>query len=110
MKATLLRSGTSVPYSTACAVWLNEDQFALQCRPDQIGAHIALIEEAAGGTALAHDRAGDIDRLTIVTRDRPGILSLVAGTLAVHNVTVLGGTAFTREGSCSRMTTSLAYS
>ena len=71
--------------------------YLLSTQPEQIGAHIALIEQAAGGTAVAHDRAGDVDRLTIVTRDRPGILSLVAGTLAVHNVTVLGGTAFTRD-------------
>ena len=71
--------------------------YLLSTQPEQIGMHIALIEQAAGGTALAHDRAGDVDRLTIVTRDRPGILSLVAGTLAVHNVTVLGGTAFTRD-------------
>lgn len=71
--------------------------YLLSTQPEQIGAHIALIERAAGGTALDHDSVGDVDRLTIVTRDRPGILSLVAGTLAVHNVTVLGGTAFTRD-------------
>ena len=71
--------------------------YLLSTQPEQIGAHIALIEQAAGGTALAHDRIGDLDRLTIVTPDRPGILSLVAGTLAVHNVTVLGGSAFTRD-------------
>lgn len=71
--------------------------YLLSTQPEQIGAHIALIEQAAGGTAVAHDRVGDVDRLTIVTRDRPGILSLVAGTLAVHNVTVLGGSAFTRD-------------
>jgi len=38
-----------------------------------------------------------MERVTIVTPDRPGILSLVAGTLAVHNVNVLGGSAFTRD-------------
>ena len=66
-------------------------------RPDVIGEHLALIQRAAGGTAVYHDRAGELDRLTIVTPDRPGILSLVAGTLAVHNVTVLGGVAYTRD-------------
>lgn len=65
--------------------------------PENVGAHLELIERAAGGTALEHDRLGDVERLTIVTRDRPGILSLVAGTLAVHNVNVLGGSAYTRD-------------
>jgi [protein-PII] uridylyltransferase len=73
------------------------DSYLLSMQPEVIGDHIALIERAAGGTALDHDRVGDVDRLTIVTHDRPGILSLVAGTLAVHNVAVLGGSAFTRD-------------
>ena len=46
---------------------------------------------------LHHDRLGNLDRLTIVTGDRPGILQAVAGSLAVHNVNVLGGTAYTRD-------------
>jgi [protein-PII] uridylyltransferase len=71
--------------------------YLLSTPPDEIGGHIELIERAAGGTALDHDMVGDVERLTIVTADRPGILSLVAGTLAVHNVTVLGGSAFTRD-------------
>ncbi|RLT36165.1 MAG: HD domain-containing protein [Chloroflexi bacterium] len=71
--------------------------YLLSTRPEVIGDHLALIERAAGGTAVDHDRVGDLDRLTIVTPDRPGILSLLAGTLAVHNVTVLGGVAYTRD-------------
>jgi [protein-PII] uridylyltransferase len=71
--------------------------YLLSTPPETIGDHLSLIEAAAGGTALDHDRLGDVERLTIVTRDRPGILSLVAGTLAVHNVNVLGGTAYTRD-------------
>lgn len=71
--------------------------YLLSASPEVIGTHLELIEEAAGGTALRHDREGDLDRLTIVTPDRPGILSLVAGTLAVHNVSVHGGSAYTRD-------------
>jgi [protein-PII] uridylyltransferase len=71
--------------------------YLLGMTPEQVGAHLDLIERAAGGTALEHDRLGDVERLTVVTRDRPGILSLVAGTLAVHNVNVLGGSAYTRD-------------
>jgi [protein-PII] uridylyltransferase len=64
---------------------------------ETVGEHLALIDRAAGGTAVDHDRVGDVDRVTIVTRDRPGILSQVSGALAVHNVTVLGGIAYTRD-------------
>ena len=71
--------------------------YLLSTPPETIGQHITLIQQANGGTAVKNDKAGEIDRLTIVTPDRPGILALVAGTLAVHNVNVLGGTAFTRD-------------
>jgi len=71
--------------------------YLLSTPPAEIGDHIELIEHASGGTAVDHDKVGDVDRLTVVTADRPGILSLVAGTLAVHNVGVLGGAAFTRD-------------
>ncbi len=70
--------------------------YVLSMSPDVVGTHMRLIFQASGGTAVDHDLAGQVDRLTVVTPDRPGILALVAGTLAVHNVNVLGGTAFTR--------------
>ncbi len=82
--------------------------YLLSMEPLAIGRHIELI---AGGVLdssrsgrrgpltpmLHHDRIGSIDRLTIVTADQPGILQAVSGTLTVHNVNVLGGTAFTRN-------------
>ena len=70
--------------------------YLLSMEPEAIGRHLRLIEKAAGGTALDHDRVGGVDRLTIVMSDRPGVLQAVAGTLAVHNVNVLGGVAYTR--------------
>lgn len=71
--------------------------YALSTTPETVAAHLALIERADGGTALEHDRVGEVERLTLVTPDRPGLLSAVAGALAVHNVLVLGGTAHTRD-------------
>ncbi|MSQ42037.1 MAG: HD domain-containing protein [Dehalococcoidia bacterium] len=71
--------------------------YVLSTAPEAIGEHLQLVREAAGGTALRRDRVGAIDRLTIVTADRPGVLSLVAGTLAAHNASVLGGVAYTRN-------------
>ena len=82
--------------------------YLLSMEPLAIGRHIELIAHGvldsrqAGARRpltpmLHHDRIGSIDRLTIVTADQPGILQAVAGTLTVHNVNVLGGTAFTRD-------------
>ena len=71
--------------------------YLISVPPDTIGDHIALIVEAAGGTAARHDRLGEIDRLTIVTQDRPGIIQAVTGALAGHNASVLGGVAHTHS-------------
>jgi [protein-PII] uridylyltransferase len=74
--------------------------YALATPPAEIAAHLRLIETAAGdesGTTLRREHADGVDRLTVVTRDRPGVLSALAGTLAVHSATVLGGVGYTRE-------------
>lgn len=82
--------------------------YLLSMDPGTIGGHIELIEDGLAvrgesgsdgpvAPVLHHDQLGALDRLTIVTGDRPGILQAVAGSLAVHNVNVLGGTAYTRE-------------
>jgi [protein-PII] uridylyltransferase len=67
--------------------------------PETIGHHLTLIAAAANGgeTAVRRDALDGVDRMTVVTRDRPGILSLVAGTLTAHSANVLGGLAYTRE-------------
>ncbi|MSQ29441.1 MAG: HD domain-containing protein [Dehalococcoidia bacterium] len=70
--------------------------YLISVPPETIGDHIALIAEAAGGTAVRHDRLGEIDRLTIVTSDKTGIIQSVTGALVGHNASVLGGEAHTR--------------
>ncbi len=74
--------------------------YALATPPTDIAIHLQLIAAASHdetGTALRRERADDIDRLTVVTRDRPGVLSALAGTLAIHSATVLGGVGYTRD-------------
>jgi len=80
--------------------------YLLSMEPEAIGRHIELIDSGVMSRAatpapvapvLHHDQLGNLDRITIVTGDRPGILQAVAGSLAVHNVNVLGGTAYTRD-------------
>lgn len=72
-------------------------RYLLAIRPETIGEYFALIDEAVGGTVTRHYRAGGMERLTIVTHDRPGILSLVVGALAVNDISVFGGSAYTRD-------------
>jgi len=62
-----------------------------------IGDHIALIERAGGGTAVEHSARGGVDRLTVATSDRPGILSVLAGALAAHGVNITGAAAHTKS-------------
>jgi [protein-PII] uridylyltransferase len=72
--------------------------YVLSEPPQTIGHHLTLIASATPGeTAVRRDALNGVDRMTVVTRDRPGILSLVAGTLAAHSANVLGGLAYTRE-------------
>ena len=77
-----------------------EPSYLLSNTPETIGHHLQLVREAHAsplGSAARRDPLGAIDRLTIVTRDRPGILQAVAGALASHNASVLGGVAYTRD-------------
>jgi [protein-PII] uridylyltransferase len=74
--------------------------YVLSTPAETIAEHLDLLdaaEHATDRTTIRHERVSDIERLTIVTPDRPGILSQVAGVLAVYNVSVLGGVAYTRE-------------
>ncbi|MPZ99435.1 MAG: HD domain-containing protein [Dehalococcoidia bacterium] len=73
--------------------------YLLSTPPDAIGDHIALVaqaEQTAGRTAVHRGRTGRLDRLTVATPDRPGLLQAVAGVLVGHNASVLSGVAHTR--------------
>lgn len=73
------------------------ESYARRNGPDAVARHIALIERAAGGTAIEHSRVGTVDHLTVVTTDRAGLLELLAGTLTVRSLSIVGATAYTRS-------------
>jgi [protein-PII] uridylyltransferase len=74
-----------------------EPGYLLSTPPDTIGDHIELVQAALSeGVGVRRDQLDGMDRLTIVSRDRPGLLQLLAGTLAAHQASVLGGVAYTR--------------
>jgi [protein-PII] uridylyltransferase len=79
-----------------------EPGYLLGTSTEEIAEHLDLIaaaeaDPAGHRTAARRDRRGEVDRLTVVTPDRPGILQAIAGTLAAHNASVLGGVAYTRD-------------
>ena len=79
-----------------------ESGYLLGSTAGAIAEHLDLIAAAEADpsgrrTAARRDRTGEVDRLTVVTPDRPGILQAIAGTLAAHNASVLGGVAHTRS-------------
>ena len=75
-----------------------EPGYLLSTPAETIGDHMELVGAAIdGGVGLRRDQLDGMDRLTIVCRDRPGLLESLAGTLAAHQANVLGGVAYTRE-------------
>ena len=50
---------------------------------------------ADGEMHVEHEREGEFDLLRIANRDRRGLFSVIAGTLALHGLDVVGADAFT---------------
>jgi len=75
-----------------------EAGYLLSTPPETVGDHMELVDQAiAGGLGVRRDQLDGMDRLTIVCRDRPGLIQALAGTLAAHQANVLGGVAYTRD-------------
>lgn len=47
------------------------------------------------GLHVEHEPFGDVDALRIASRDRQGLFSVIAGTLALHGLDVVGADAYT---------------
>ncbi|MBI4610966.1 MAG: [protein-PII] uridylyltransferase [Candidatus Rokubacteria bacterium] len=65
----------------------------------RIAAHLRLIEqleEAAAATELFHHAELGFSDLVVVTRDLPGLFSLIAGTLAANGINILSAQIHTR--------------
>lgn len=75
-----------------------EPGYLLSTPAETIGDHMTLVSEARSqGVGIRRDQLEGIDRLTIVSEDRPGLLQSLAGALAAHQASVLGGVAYTRD-------------
>lgn len=58
-------------------------------------AHLIAQVHADGAVHVEHEPAGEFEVLRIASRDRRGLFSLIAGTLALHGLDVVGADAFT---------------
>jgi [protein-PII] uridylyltransferase len=75
------------------------DRYLGTTSPQRIACHVRLVErleEAAVATELFHHPDLDFSELVIATRDVPGLFSLIAGTLAAHDINILSAQIHTR--------------
>jgi [protein-PII] uridylyltransferase len=75
------------------------DRYLATAAPERIAAHLRLVEqldEEPLATELFHHPDLGSSDLVIVTRDQPGLFSLIAGGLASQAVNILSAQIFTR--------------
>lgn len=75
--------------------------YLLAVPTETVARHLRLLAHPLGATELRTearngDRPGTYD-LTVVARDRPGMLAKIAGALALHGMNILSAQAFTTE-------------
>ncbi|HEV8683232.1 MAG TPA: HD domain-containing protein [Actinomycetota bacterium] len=75
--------------------------YLLATEPAAVARHFNLVAPAIGASEVRTqagpgERAGTYE-VTVVARDRPGLLSLIAGALAVGGMNILSARAFTTE-------------
>lgn len=76
--------------------------YLLNTSPDDLAAHIGYVRNVRKGTPaieIRDDRTGQFTVLTVVTKDRKGLLSDVAGALNAMSIDVHAAQIFTRHSS-----------
>jgi [protein-PII] uridylyltransferase len=67
--------------------------------PEDALKHLRLLERLRKNGTLATLRAveGDVTQLVIAARDRPGLLAILAGTLAAHRIDILAAEVYSSD-------------
>jgi [protein-PII] uridylyltransferase len=79
---------------------MTSDRYLAATSAQRMAEHVRLIERLGGApvaTALFHHPGLGSSDLVVVTRDVPGLFSLIAGTLAAHDVNIISAQIHTRE-------------
>lgn len=80
----------------AVSMSLRGEQRAADGTPlDSRFSHLVDQVQAGGGVLIEHESVGDFEMLRIASADRRGLFSLIAGTLALHGLDIVGAEAFT---------------
>jgi [protein-PII] uridylyltransferase len=79
---------------------MTSDRYIATTSPQRMADHLRLIERLGDAPVVTevfhHPGLGSSD-LVVVTRDVPGLFSLIAGTLAAHDVNIISAQIHTRE-------------
>jgi [protein-PII] uridylyltransferase len=92
-KETLLRDLVQVVSAAMRGEQRSTDSTPL----DHRFGHLVDQVQAGGGVLIEHESAGDFEMVRIASADRRGLFSLIAGTLALHGLDVVGAEAFTGD-------------
>ena len=67
--------------------------------PEEIARHLDLVDPplGEGEVRVAVDARDEVTSVVVATVDKPGVLSVVSGVLALHNITVLDARVSTRS-------------
>jgi len=79
---------------------LTSDRYAASTSVQRMAEHLRLVQalaERSVATELFHHPDLGSSDLVVVTRDVPGLFSLIAGTLAAHGVNIISAQIHTRE-------------
>jgi [protein-PII] uridylyltransferase len=80
----------------AVSMSLRGEQRAADGTPlDSRFSHLVDQVQSGGGVLIEHESVGDFEMLRIASADRRGLFSLIAGTLALHGLDIVGAEAFT---------------
>ncbi|MEN9507212.1 MAG: protein-PII uridylyltransferase GlnD [Actinomycetota bacterium] len=86
--------------SAVSQVFRGEARSAAAAADDDRYGRLADLVRTSGGVHVEHQPDGEFDLVSIASRDRRGLFSLIAGTLALHGLDVVGADAFTgRDGT-----------
>jgi [protein-PII] uridylyltransferase len=76
--------------------------YLLNTPPDELAAHIGYVRNARKGSPaieIRDDRTGQFTLLTVVTKDKQGLLSEIAGALNAMSIDVHAAQIFTRHST-----------
>lgn len=78
-------------------LWVLPQAYVIHTPTDLIKRHLRLSAQIKGPQDIALDLSdrGDHARLTIITKDRPGLFALLAGILTINHLDILSAQVFT---------------